>query len=463
MRNTVLAMLALILAACGTKPNPAVCCISQADCDSVGIREPIRNCQDELVCVDNACVAPECEVDQDCTGDKPFCSDRACVGCRDDGDCASDTPVCDEAAHACRACVADADCASQACDFETGACMDASSVLYASPSGSDQAECSQQQPCSLSRAILATNSARFTVKLLAGVYTTKIVTSGRLDVHGDGATVAPVETNGPVLHALNGAKARIYGLALVNAVAGTQAYGFLCDSSDGINTPELQLDRVAVDTQKSPGFLVGCELSVSRSTLKTPRSEDSGLFTFIAAPGNATFDRTHFVGGSGIFGVGGGNIGITNSVLEDLLGSPVDGALYANGGSISISFSTIFNVRMPCGSPDIPACASTARVGICIDNSIISNPSSLADSVTGPNCRVSNSIVSPQQGPVTGDNNMIGVTPSFKDPANKDFHLNADSPAINAANPAAVATPDYDGVMRPQGGRSDIGAFEFKE
>lgn len=41
-------------------------------------------------------------------------------------------------------------------------------------------------------------------------------------------------------------------------------------------------------------------------------------------------------------------------------------------------------------------------------------------------------------------------------------HLNADSPAVNAANPSAVGTPDYDGTMRPQGGRSDIGAFEFK-
>jgi hypothetical protein len=102
-------------------------------------------------------------------------------------------------------------------------------------------------------------------------------------------------------------------------------------------------------------------------------------------------------------------------------------------------------------------------VGVCVDNSIINNPSASTDSVTGPNCRVSHSIISPQQGPVTGDNNMIGAVPSFKDPATKDFHLNADSPAINAADPSAVATPDFDGVMRPQGGRSDIGAFEFKE
>jgi hypothetical protein len=224
----------------------------------------------------------------------------------------------------------------------------------------------------------------------------------------------------------------------------------------------VQLERVVIETKDPPGFIIQCKLDVSRSTLKSPRTE-SDSHTFIAVtPAQATFDRTNFIGGGGIAGYGG-HIKIANSVVDEVLGGTTNGALWAIGGSVSVSFSTIANSRLSCGASEVPTCASAARVGVCIENSIINNSSSLGDSFTGSNCHVSYSIISPQQGPVPGNNNMIGIAPSFKDPANKDFHLNADSPAINAANPSAVATPDYDGVMRPQGGRSDIGAFEFKE
>jgi hypothetical protein len=37
-----------------------------------------------------------------------------------------------------------------------------------------------------------------------------------------------------------------------------------------------------------------------------------------------------------------------------------------------------------------------------------------------------------------------------------------ESPAINAAHPSIPGTADYDGVARPQNGRSDLGAFEYK-
>src|SRR5688500_16806472 len=101
----LICLLVVLVAACGTRANPAVCCVSQADCSSLGIDEPRRDCGDGLICLDHACVPPECEVDVDCGGDKPFCAeDRTCVGCRGNADCPTASPICDDATRVCRRC-----------------------------------------------------------------------------------------------------------------------------------------------------------------------------------------------------------------------------------------------------------------------------------------------------------------------------------------------------------------------
>ena len=42
----------------------------------------------------------------------------------------------------------------------------------------------------------------------------------------------------------------------------------------------------------------------------------------------------------------------------------------------------------------------------------------------------------------------------------RDYHLRSRSPAIDAGDPAAAVSPAFDGVARPRGARSDIGAYE---
>ena len=57
--------------------------------------------------------------------------------------------------------------------------------------------------------------------------------------------------------------------------------------------------------------------------------------------------------------------------------------------------------------------------------------------------------------------NTTVANPAFVNASGGDFHLTAGSPAIGAGVAVSGVVTDYDGVARPQGASSDIGAFEF--
>src|SRR5687767_12390726 len=122
-----------------------------------------------------------------------------------------------------------------------------------------------------------------------------------------------------------------------------------------MNTPKLRLDRVVLDTRKQPFHIDLCKATVSRSTIRSPRNS-TGSYTFIAnAGGTASFDRSMFIGGGAIAAIET-NITISNSVIESLLGQPDEGALIATpNGSISVSYSTLFDAPLVCGN-GTPVC-----------------------------------------------------------------------------------------------------------
>ncbi len=58
-------------------------------------------------------------------------------------------------------------------------------------------------------------------------------------------------------------------------------------------------------------------------------------------------------------------------------------------------------------------------------------------------------------------NNLTG-NPIFVGESNRNFHLQAGSPAVDNGATISTVTSDHDGVPRPQGNRFDIGAYEYK-
>jgi hypothetical protein len=57
-------------------------------------------------------------------------------------------------------------------------------------------------------------------------------------------------------------------------------------------------------------------------------------------------------------------------------------------------------------------------------------------------------------------NDLWQVNPMFVNATNGNYHLRSNSPAIDAGITLAVVSNDFDGNLRPQGRRYDIGAYE---
>lgn len=147
---------------------------------------------------------------------------------------------------------------------------------------------------------------------------------------------------------------------------------------------------------------------------------------------------------------------ITNSVFRNSMPTTYQArALHVNNPApSSISFSTLHNVQL--------ACAASGT--LTVRNSIVLNERSDAgtDVVLGPAaCDIHYSILKPQATAVNGSNNKLNLDPRFVNGANGDYHLIVGSPAIDAADPNATEPVDFEGTVRPQGTRRDIGAFEY--
>lgn len=465
-----LLVLALILAACGSKQNPAVCCTDAANCEAQGLTTEAM-CTDGLICRGNTCVAEDCTTSADCEAGAPFCPSSglcamtcdadaecpgfggaatnvycemgACVECRDATDCGVDKPVCSNGA--CRGCQADDECASQICSAG-GTCAVADEIVYLDPAGVDGGQCTAVAPCkTLKFGLSLVSATRQLVSMHSGAYTESpaqllaLNTSATLvDIHGHNSQISV--SYGDNYNYQFTISATLRDLS-INAPNGGGAILFLTSQSAA-----FELDNV--ELSGAPGNVMGASAAVGSAislkgglTAQNVRIHDAG--TGIADEGALTADGLVIHDTNHAIVVGQlqqANLQAKNALLYDAQ----DTALLIQNGIGSFSFSTIASTISAAGTQ--AAAADCNNSGVAISSSILWSPGTHPVQV---NCNTTTSISGPP-----------GPDPQFVNFAAKDFHLAVGSPAIDQA----VTGPAYDfeGDARPQGAKFDYGADEYK-
>jgi hypothetical protein len=435
------AITSVLASACGF-PRPAdvgddasSCCVTPAECAQLGASRP-QPCP-LGACVHNACTtaAGACDGDEDCGGATPACADQVCSVCRVSTSCPAATPVCDDTSHDCRACAKDSECDSGACDLAAGTCVDRGAILYASPGGTMADPCTLTSPCSLAKAAEVVDADHEYIVLLPGRHTSGALFDGKkATIVGNGATIDIVVENQSI-GLQNQASIRMRDFTLEDHIPGATGDtepAIVCFLSPG--TQFLTIDNMISNTQNIPPFRANVltirHSTVSRGFISDALFADGCLFS----GGGPTFRESSIITNSIFISQGTRTLDFSPDNLGSTTSEITNNTFV--GGHLDCQGSTIDHVRF--------------------DSNIFYNLDTIVPSAS---CEYDYNLLTP--GPnLQGLANMIG-DPLFVDVAHNDFHLKQGSPAIDAADPNLTSNGhDFDGIARPLGTRSDIGAFE---
>jgi hypothetical protein len=418
----------------GRELNPAYC---QAHTDDVDCRRAFPDAAPDgpTMCTGNAqCTAPTGVCDLETGGS------MTCVQCTtsDAEACTGATPACVD--HLCQKCTAHTQCTASNVCLPDGTCADAAQVAYVQAGGTGALPCTKAAPCSTLDAGVRANKP--TVKVAAGMVADNkvtIVDARTLTIVADPGAKLTRSNNGVILQVQNtGADVTIYDLDIT---AGSGASNPAISIPNG-GDPKLRLIRVTVDGNQGPG------ISATAGTLTVAQSsihDNSGGGLSISG---ALFDITNsFVTRNGSAGTTFGGVSI-NSI-------PV-------GSNVRFEFNTVAG-NVAAGTINSGVDCSSVLAPVSLSDSIIyGNITSGGGRQVGgsANCVPTYCDIGPDAFAGTGN---IASDPQFVSATQPDYHLQSSSPARNAANPGATITVDFEGDVRPQGGRSDIGADEVRQ
>lgn len=337
-----IAVLALVLAACGSRPDPLYCdestpCSDPARpyCDLAGefpasggvgrtcIPDPAGgNLPDAGPdAAADAMVPVGCEGTDDCSASQPVCragTCEPCAGSADDAVCAerdpgaplcgpeggcveclasdqcnaAPRPVCDPETYACRGCEAHDECASGVCERDTGRCAAAASLVYVDfASGSDGTGCGDAPGAAACQTLSGNGGAlakiqndRRTISMAPGPHRELAQISGlELSIVGVGAELSPPNlTQGSPLRVENDADVHLDGLALGGGLSLTEGVGLSCDGST------VSLREVTIAGNDATGLrATGCALSLVDTAVR-----DNGTVGIDVTLGTLTVDTS---------------------------------------------------------------------------------------------------------------------------------------------------------------------------
>jgi hypothetical protein len=478
-------MLVCLVVAC-TKPNPRSC--ADGICSDPAF--PFCDADGALEGSPGTCIAVDCTPKElvACLGGQELRCNAAgndldvidcplgcleasggCVTCSSNDQCDNPTPICDVAIGSCHGCSADDECDSRVCDAASGSCVEESAIVYASPTGG-QPPCALQTPCALGAAItVATGSATpIFLRMLPGSYAVAFdvgtPTPAPLKVVATGATlIAPGSFD---VH--DGANVEVRGL-----IVQTSGNGSELDCKAPITVPmsTLTLDAVTVNVADAVDQIsaFNCRVRVTNSDITinaSAGSVDSSIALHIADNASLEGDRLRIHVAPGFTGRARAtatttktlSVRITNSIIEDARAHLTTNSSAPN--TLTMMFNTFIFTDVDPNTDDVACFGFAGETNFALFQNNIFFSTTATEPRFDPKCRYANNLVFPFTGSLPGN---TFANPQFINAAGKDFHLGAASPAVDTATAPMIGldtTHDFEGAPRPQGPKSDIGAFE---
>ena len=398
-----------------------------------------QRCPDDQIC-DLQQAPPICVGSLGDGGVEP--PDATPITCVDSTGCPAAAPVCDNSV--CRGCLADVECSSDVCHELAGTCVAEAATIYVAINGATTGSCPRTQPCaSIEHALDQVSAFRTTIKLGDGSYPEDVKLDGSgLPILLSGTDALPAGATltgnlGQVVDLVSSSNGVLEGVTITSGSTAVVTRGNLT-----LYRVEVAGAKLGIDMRQ--GFLRVLESRIAGSA-------DQGIS---AQGGSFELERSFVVGNAG----GGIEVGtatatIVNTVLTDngSTTSSFGGIKFATIGAYAFEFNTV--------SRNVATSAAAAGVQctqlVSIESSIVATNG--PGPQISPTCTARFSLFFPS-GPSQGTN-IIGA-PLF-DNAINGHHIQASSPARDAADPAATERIDIDGDSRPGGARRDIGADEI--